>query len=229
MKGYNMYEIVRGPLMWLSVIIFLAGIIYRTVQLFVLTRKKEAAIYTKKTVKKIPVKDYSSEEKKFELLLAFQNSLLGKNPVMVIVSFVFHACLFITPIFAAGHAISLYQSWGFSFITLPDNFIDLLTIIFLACVLFFLMRRIVIPRVKSISSPYDYLLLFITAAPFLTGFYAYHQYFDYKTVITLHILAGELMLIVMPFTKLGHMVFFFFIRILIGSENSFGKGKRVWS
>jgi len=33
----------------------------------------------------------------------------------------------------------------------------------------------------------------------------------------------------MPFTKLGHMVFFFFIRILIGSENSFGKGKRVWS
>jgi nitrate reductase gamma subunit len=229
MKGYNMYEIVRGPLMWLSVIIFLAGIIYRTVQLFVLTRKKEAAIYTKKTVKKIPVKDYSSEEKKFELLLAFQNSLLGKNPVMVIVSFVFHACLFIAPIFAAGHALSLYESWGFSFITLPDKFIDLLTIIFLACVLFFLMRRIVIPRVQSISTPYDYLLLFITAAPFLTGLYAYHQYFDYKTVITLHILAGELMLIVMPFTKLGHMVFFFFIRILIGSENSFGKGKRVWS
>jgi nitrate reductase gamma subunit len=48
-------------------------------------------------------------------------------------------------------------------------------------------------------------------------------------VITLHILAGELMLIVMPFTKLGHMVFFFFIRILIGNEYSFGKGKRVWS
>ncbi len=224
-----MYDFVRGPLMWLSSIIFISGIIYRTVQLFLLTRKKETVLVTTKKIKKSLPKDYSSEEKKFELLLRFQNSLLGKNPVMAIVSFIFHTCLFIAPIFAAGHALSLYESWGFSFITLPDNFIDLLTIIFLACILFFLMRRIVIPRVKSISTPYDYLLLFITAAPFITGFYAYHQYFDYKTVITLHILAGELMLIVMPFTKLGHMVFFFFIRILIGNEYSFGKGKRVWS
>ena len=224
-----MYDFVRGPLMWLSTIIFISGIIYRTVQLFLLTRKKETVLVTTKKIKKSLPKDYSSEEKKFELLLRFQNSLLGKNPVMAIVSFIFHTCLFIAPIFAAGHALSLYESWGFSFISLPDNFIDLLTIIFLACILFFLMRRIVIPRVKSISTPYDYLLLFITAAPFITGFYAYHQYFDYKTVITLHILAGELMLIVMPFTKLGHMVFFFFIRILIGNEYSFGKGKRVWS
>jgi nitrate reductase gamma subunit len=224
-----MYDFVRGPLMWLSSIIFISGIIYRTVQLFVLTRKKEKVPCTKKIVEKTDQKKYSSEEQKFKLLLAFQNSLIGKNPIMAIVSSIFHACLFITPIFAAGHALSLYESWGFSFITLPDNLIDLLTIIFLACALFFLMRRIVIPRVKSISTPYDYLLLFITAAPFITGFYAYHQYFDYKTVITLHILAGEIMLIVMPFTKLGHMVFFFFIRILIGNEYSFGKGKRVWS
>jgi nitrate reductase gamma subunit len=224
-----MYDFVRGPLMWLSSIIFITGIIYRTVQLFVLTLKKETVPCTKKKVKKTEQKKYSSEEQKFKLLLAFQNSLIGKNPIMAIVSSIFHACLFITPIFAAGHALSLYESWGFSFIKLPDNLIDLLTIIFLACALFFLMRRIVIPRVKSISTPYDYLLLFITAAPFITGFYAYHQYFDYKTVITLHILAGELMLIVMPFTKLGHMVFFFFIRILIGNEYSFGKGKRVWS
>ena len=224
-----MYDFVRGPLMWLSSIIFISGIIYRTVQLFVLTRKKEKVPCTKKKVEITDQKKYSSEEQKFKLLLAFQNSLIGKNPIMAIVSSIFHACLFITPIFAAGHALSLYESWGFSFITLPDNLIDLLTIIFLACALFFLMRRIVIPRVKSISTPYDYLLLFITAAPFITGFYAYHQYFDYKTVITLHILAGEIMLIVMPFTKLGHMVFFFFIRILIGNEYSFGKGKRVWS
>ncbi len=224
-----MYELARGPLMWLSFIIFIFGIFYRTVQLFALTRKKEAVLCTKKKVEKTVQKKHSSEEQKFKLLLAFQNSLIGTNPIMAIVSSIFHACLFITPIFAAGHALSLYESWGFSFITLPDNLIDLLTIIFLACALFFLMRRIVIPRVKSISTPYDYLLLFITAAPFITGFYAYHQYFDYKTVITLHILAGELMLIVMPFTKLGHMVFFFFIRILIGNEYSFGKGKRVWS
>ncbi len=223
-----MYELARGPLMWLATIICLCGIIYRTIQLFRLTKRKEPTPYTQKKTKDKSVKNYSSEEQKFELLLTFQNSLIGKNPVMAIVSFIFHACLFITPIFAAGHSLSLYDSWGIAFISLPDKIIDLLTIIVLACCLFFLIRRIVIPRVQSISTPYDYLLLLITAAPFITGFYAYHQYFDYKTVITLHLLFGELMLIVMPFTKLGHMVFFFFIRIFIGSEYSFGKGKRVW-
>ena len=87
----------------------------------------------------------------------------------------------------------------------------------------------VLPRVQALSTPYDYLLLFITVAPFLTGFFAYHQWFDYKTVILLHILAGEVMLIAIPFSKLGHMVFFFFIRILLGSEFSFWRGNRSWS
>lgn len=223
-----MYELARGPLMWLATIIFLLGIIYRTIQLFRLTKRKEPSVYTQKKPKASAVKKDLSEEQKYDLLLNFKNSLIGKNPVMAIVSFIFHFCLFITPIFAAGHILSLYDSWGISFISFPDKIIDLLTIVVLACCLFFLIRRIVIPRVQSISTPIDYLLLLVTAAPFLTGFYAYHQYFDYKTVITLHLLFGELMLIVMPFTKLGHMVFFFFIRIFIGSEYSFGKGKRVW-
>jgi nitrate reductase gamma subunit len=148
---------------------------------------------------------------------------------MAIVSFVFHLCLFIAPIFAMGHSLVLYESWGFSFLSLPDGLIDLLTIIFLLCSFFFLVRRIIIPRVQAISSPYDYFLLFITAAPFLTGFFAFHQWFDYKTVITLHLLAGQAMLIAIPFTKLGHMVFFFFIRILLGSEYSFWRGNRTWS
>jgi len=223
-----MYELARGPLMWLATIIFLLGIIYRTIQLFRLTKRKEQTAYTQKKPKPKTDKDTYSEEQKYDLLLSFKNSLIGKNPVMAIVSFIFHFCLFITPIFAAGHILSLYDSWGISYFSFPDKIIDLLTIIVLACCLFFLIRRVVIPRVQSISTPIDYLLLLITAAPFLTGFYAYHQYFDYKSVITLHLLFGELMLILMPFTKLGHMVFFFFIRIFIGSEYSFGKGKRVW-
>lgn len=224
-----MYDLARGPLMWAAVVIFVLGVLYRAIQLFVLTRRKKQDFYTSSVVKKQDKSDYSPEERKINLILSFQNSLIGKNPVMAIVSSVFHFCLFIAPIFAVGHSLLLYESWGFSFLSLPDALIDILTIIFLVCALFFLVRRLVIPRVQSITTPYDYLLLFITAAPFLTGFFAYHQWFDYKTVITLHILAGEAMLIAIPFTKLGHMVFFFFVRIFVGSEYSFWRGNRTWS
>jgi nitrate reductase gamma subunit len=215
--------------MWVATFIFVVGIIYRMIQLFMITRKKEKAFCPAQPIGEKESPSPSPEEQKLNRIISFQNSLLGKNPIMAIVSFVFHFCLFVAPIFALGHSLALYESWGISFFSIPDGLIDLLTIIFLLCAFFFLLRRIIIPRVQAISSPYDYILLFITAAPFLTGFFAYHQWFDYKTVITLHILAGQAMLIAMPFTKLGHMVFFFFIRILLGSEYSFWRGNRTWS
>jgi nitrate reductase gamma subunit len=219
-----MYELARGPLMWAAAIIFLAGIVYRTIQMLLLTRKKERALCSPRSIR-----EESPEERKLKVLVSFQNSLIGKHPVMAIVSSVFHLCLFVAPLFAVGHSLVLYESWGLSFISLPDGLIDVLTIIFLAGGIFFLVRRMVLPRVQALSTPYDYLILFITVAPFLTGFFAYHQWFDYKTVITLHLLAGEAMLIAIPFSKLGHMVFFFFIRIFLGSEFSFWRGNRSWS
>ena len=219
-----MYELARGPLMWAAAIIFLAGVVYRTIQMLLLTRKKERVLCPSRSIR-----EESAEERKLKLLVSFQNSLIGKHPVMAIVSSLFHFCLFVAPLFAVGHSLVLYESWGVSFVSLPDGLIDVLTIVFLAGGIFFLVRRMVLPRVQALSTPYDYLLLFITVAPFLTGFFAYHQWFDYKTVITLHLLAGEAMLIAIPFSKLGHMVFFFFIRIFLGGEFSFWRGNRNWS
>jgi nitrate reductase gamma subunit len=219
-----MYELARGPLMWAAAIIFLAGVVYRAIQMLLLTRKKERVLCPSRSIR-----EESPEERKLKLLVSFQNSLIGKHPVMAIVSSVFHLCLFVAPLFAVGHSLVLYESWGVSFVSLPDALIDVLTIVFLAGGIFFLVRRMALPRVQALSTPYDYLLLFITVAPFLTGFFAYHQWFDYKTVITLHLLAGEAMLIAIPFSKLGHMVFFFFIRIFLGGEFSFWRGNRNWS
>jgi nitrate reductase gamma subunit len=210
--------------MWAAAIIFLAGVVYRAIQMLLLTRKKERVLCPSRSIR-----EESAEERKLKLLVSFQNSLIGKHPVMAIVSSVFHLCLFVAPLFAVGHSLVLYESWGVSFVSLPDGLIDVLTIVFLAGGIFFLVRRMVLPRVQALSTPYDYLLLFITVAPFLTGFFAYHQWFDYKTVITLHLLAGEAMLIAIPFSKLGHMVFFFFIRIFLGGEFSFWRGNRNWS
>jgi nitrate reductase gamma subunit len=48
-------------------------------------------------------------------------------------------------------------------------------------------------------------------------------------VILLHMLAGEIMLMAIPFTKLVHMPFFFINRFLLVHENTFGAGgSRIW-
>jgi hypothetical protein len=81
---------------------------------------------------------------------------------------------------------------------------------------------------RAVTSAWDYVILFVTLTPFVSGFIAFHQWGDYGTVIIVHILSAELALILIPFTKLNHMIYFFLYRLLIGSEYSFGQGKRVW-
>jgi len=219
-----MYELARGPLMWIAAIVFVGGIGYRVFQLFHLTRKKERAYCPAHAIR-----EDSPEERKFRAIIFLQNSLLGQHPVMAIVSLVFHACLFAVPILTHAHNLLWRESWGISFFSLPDGLIDIMTVIVLVGALFFLVRRLVVPRVRAISTLHDYLVLLIAAAPFLTGLMAYHQWADYRTIITVHMLAGQLMLIAIPFTKLGHMVFFFFARTLFGSEFSMWRGSRTWS
>ena len=219
-----MYELARGPLVWVAVIVFIGGTIYRAVQLFRLTEKKERV-----SCPSGGVRADSPEERKFKAVVAWRNSLIGRHPVMAIVSLVFHFCLFVIPVLTHAHNELLRLSWGISFFSLPDRLIDIMTAIVLAGALFFLMRRLVLPRVRAVSAISDYVVLLITVAPFLTGFVVYRQWGDYRMVITLHMLAGELMLIAIPFTKLGHMVLFFFARVFFGSEFSLWRGRRVWS
>ena len=219
-----MYELARGPLMWVAAIVFLAGTGYRIFQLFRVTKAKTRARAPARGVRVA-----SPEERKVRLVLAVQNSLLGQHPVMAIVSLLFHCCLFLVPVLTLAHNLMLRQALGISFFSLPDPLTDVLTVIVLVGAVFFLVRRLVVPRVRAVSTLSDYLVLFLTAAPFFTGLAAYHQWGDYKTVLTLHILSGELMLMAIPFTKLGHMVFFFFARIFLGSEFNLWRGSRAWS
>jgi nitrate reductase gamma subunit len=155
-------------------------------------------------------------------------TLWKTDPVMTATTFIFHIFLFLIPPFLLGHTILLDEAWGISLWSFPESFADGLTWIPILCGAFFLSRRVFVRKVQAITTAYDYAALLITIAPFLTGTFAYHQYFDYETTIFLHIVSGEVMLITIPFTKLGHMLFFFLYRFFMGSEYSFGRGTRTW-
>jgi nitrate reductase gamma subunit len=219
-----MYDFIRGPLISIAFIIFILGLILQLVQFFKLTNRKEW-VYPpletkseKKTLKKFII----------SCLVSLNGTLWKTDPLVTIVTSVFHVFLIGVPLFLLGHNILLDRSWGLSLWSLPESVTDVLTLIVLICLAFFLARRLFLARVRAITTLYDYVILLIAVAPFLTGYFAYHQWFNYDTVMTLHILAGEVMLITIPFTKLGHMLFFFLYRFLIGNEYSFVKGARAW-
>jgi hypothetical protein len=82
--------------------------------------------------------------------------------------------------------------------------------------------------VRNVTYVSDYLLLAVVMLPFLTGFLAYHQLGPYRPMLILHMLAGEIMLIAIPFTRLSHMLFFFFTRAYMGSEFGNVRNARDW-
>ncbi|MBW2366373.1 MAG: hypothetical protein JRH15_00660 [Deltaproteobacteria bacterium] len=223
-----MYDLVRGPLVWVSFIVFMAGTVFQIIRFYTLSRKAGFSphvptIRIKKATEKTPL-----GRKLVTWLRSLKMTVLGVHPVTITVSTIFHICLFITPIFLLGHNELFDLSWGLSLAAFSETVTDVLTLIFLACCAYFLLRRIFLSRVRSITSFYDYLVLAIAIAPFLTGFLAYHQIYDYRTMMIIHMLCGEIMLMAIPFTKLVHMIFFFLNRFMVVNEHTLGQGSRAW-
>jgi nitrate reductase gamma subunit len=103
-----------------------------------------------------------------------------------------------------------------------------MTLVFLAIGGFFLVRRVLVPRVRMLSTLADYLILLLVAAPFITAYAAHHRWFDYHTLLVAHTIFGEALIAAIPFTKLGHMPFLIFSRFFTASEYSLKTASRRW-
>jgi len=215
MNNFNsIYNFVSGPLVWLAFIIFIGGSIYKIWSLISLVNKKEKYIYTFMSLK------YSLRSI-MHWITPFATVNWRKRPVMTIITFVFHAGLVIMPFFVSAHVIMFHNAWGFSWGSLPESFTDAVTLLVIIACVIFLLRRLVLREVKFLTDASDYGILLMAAAPFITGFMAYHNIWNYHFWIILHILSGEIMLVAIPFTRLSHMLYAVFTRSYIGSE--FGK------
>ena len=218
---HSLYNFVSGPLVWLAFIIFIGGCLYRLITLIVLVHKKEKFIYSYMSWK------YSLRSiVRWSTPFATEN--MRRHPVMTIVAYVFHICLILTPIFLLAHVTLVDESWDLNWWTLPDSLAAIMTLMVIAACVFFLVRRLVNPEVQYVTSASDYILLAIVAAPFITGFLAYYQWFAYQTLLILHILSGEIMLVAIPFTRLSHMLLAPLTRAYMGSEFGGVRHARDW-
>ncbi len=208
---YDLYELLRGPLLWLAFGVFFVGMVVRVALFYRLSKKKDGVIYRFFSWKWLWLSI-------FHWIVPPLNKTFWKNPIVTIVGFIFHICLIVTPLFLLAHAVLWYESWEISWWSLSEQVADYMTLITIGSGLFLLVRRMILPHVRIVTTAGDYLLLTVTLAPFVTGYLAYHQYFDYQTVLILHMIFGELLLVIIPFTKLSHFLIFFFSRAVTGME-----------
>jgi len=207
----EIYQFVSGPLAWSAFIIFVGGCLYRVISLLVLVHRKERFIYS-----------YMSLKYGLRSILRwstpFATENMRRHPGMTIVAFAFHICLLVVPLFLLAHVILIEEAWNVSWWTLPDGLADAMTLIVISGCIFFFVRRLTNREVQYVTSVSDFILLAVIVAPFVTGFLAYYQWFGYKFFVIFHILAGEIMLVTIPFTRLSHMITAPLTRAYMGSE-----------
>lgn len=205
------YNIVSGPMAWLSFIIFAGGSLYRLISMASLARKKDPMVYDYWNFK-------FAIRSVWHWLIPFASVNSRKHPIFTIVTFTFHFCLFFVPVFLFAHIILVSEAFNISWWYLPDYLADIFTLLVIGGCVFFLVRRLVVPEVKYLTSASDFVLLAVVVLPFITGFWTYHQWFGFRIMGIFHMLSGEIMLAIIPFTRLSHMIFFFFTRGYMGSE-----------
>lgn len=218
---HEIYNFVSGPLVWVSFIIFFGGSLYRLISMVLLARKKEPMVFEYMSF-------YYALRSILHWIIPFGTVKWRKNPFFTIVTFTFHICLIFIPIFLFAHIILWKESWDISWWYMSDIAADTMTVIVIASCVFFLIRRIVMPEVQFLTTLSDYVILAVVAAPFITGFWTYHQFPGFRIMGIIHILAGEIMLAAIPFTRLSHMIFFPFTRGYMGSEFGAVRQAKDW-
>jgi len=217
----RLYEILSGPVLWIAFVIFVAGLALRLAFLFGLSRERDRILYNHAQLT-------WGLRSIMHWLIPWGSRALRQQPVFSLGVYTFHLLLLALPLFLSAHNALLDEAFGFRLWSLNDRWADALTWVFLAAGVFLLLRRLVRPEVRILTGPWDYALLVLTMMPFITGTLAYRQWGPYELLMVLHVLSGEILLVLIPFTKLGHMVLFFFTRAFIGFEMGARRGAPTW-
>lgn len=217
----NLYVFLTGPALWITFILFFGGLSVRLSYLYGLSRERDRAFY-----------DHMSfswaMRSNLHWLVPLGSRSLRSQPVFSLVFFIFHVCLIGVPLFLLAHNMLWDEAFGIGVWSMPDVLADILTVILIGCAIFLFVRRLVRPEVRILTTLWDYTLLVLTTLPFVTGFLAYHQWGQYEAMIVLHVLFAEILLIIIPFSKLGHVILFFFTRAFIGFEMGSRRGAHPW-
>jgi nitrate reductase gamma subunit len=129
--------------------------------------------------------------------------------VLTLTSFLFHVAVIITPIFLAAHIRLWERGTGIGWAAVPQQVADYLTLLAILTAAILFINRVSARATRTISRVQDYLLPLLIMIPFLTGYLAMHpgiNPFDYDATIFIHVMSGNVLFVLLPFSKLSHAV-----------------------
>ncbi len=197
----NWIALARGPLFRISLTICLLGLAYR----FGVTAWQIAAARQRAGDRRLPHRAVLRAT--VQWLLPWR--LLRLRPLYGVASLFFHAGILLLPLFYTGHVTLWAGTLPAWWPRLAQGTSDVLTYVALAGLAVILLERLLVKASRDLSRAGDIGILLLLLALAASGYWAAHPAaspFAPRTMLLVHILAGNLALIITPLTKIMHCV-----------------------
>jgi len=197
MSEIEFLDWVRGQGFQIAVIIFVAGVIIRFAEILLLGRKTNLA--------EAKGSEMGGGLRTIVTRSVPDKSTFKRSTFIVVAGYIFHIGLFVTIFLFAPHILMFKEVIGFGWPSLPTPVVDAMAVVSIIALLAILVHRMRDNVLRFISTTEDYLVWMLTILPLITGYIAFHRIgMTAPTLLAIHILSVELLLVVFPFTKLMH-------------------------
>lgn len=202
----DLLEFARGPALQVAAYILVGGTIWRIVGILLLKEQPDFSEPRARgglgaALKVIYTRSFTA--KPFKAATMY--------PKMM--AYVMHIGLFAVVFLFVPHIMFFEGILGFSWPGLPNNAIYVLGVASVVSSIALLVRRLTSPVLKLISNFDDYFSWFVSTLPLVTGLIIPLRIgLRYEDLLAVHILSVVLLMIWLPFGKLGHTFLVFITR-----------------
>jgi len=202
-------EFARGPLFRIALTVCVLGLGYRIVTLV----GQIAAAWHRAGDRRLPLGDIAATTAGWLV----PRRLWRKRPFYSSASVLFHLGVVVVPLFLAGHVALLAGILPTRWPVLPEVVADGATAVAVVALLGLILGRIGLASSRAITRVGDVLVLVLLLGLLLFGWWAANPAFSpfaARSMLLLHILLGDLVLFLVPITKIAHCALYPFTRLV---------------
>jgi len=204
----------RGPGLQIAACIFVAGVVIRIFEILLLGRKANLA--------EARGTEMSSGLRTIFTRTVPDRTTFRRSSVTIVSGYVFHIGLFVVCFLSAPHILFLKDFIGFGWPALPTPVIDAFAVITIIALVATLVNRLTNKVMRFLTNFEDLLTWVLTFLPVLTGYLAFHRVgLTAPSLLAVHLLSVELLLVIFPFTKLMHAFTLFLARWYNGAVSGY--------
>ncbi|MBL6946655.1 MAG: hypothetical protein ISR47_08450 [Rhodospirillales bacterium] len=194
--GMDLLLWARGTGFQIAIAVFLFGFVLRLIEIFALGRKADVA----------PAKGDAVSSGLRTIFTRFVPApgFVSLLPSQIIGGVIFHFGLFFIVFFFIPHIAVIKDTFGLSWPGIPSPVINAFAVVTVATLVVLLIVRLRHPVRRYLSGFQDYFIWALTVVPLVSGYMAFNTIGPYTVVLAIHVLSAELLIALIPFTRLTH-------------------------